>query len=159
MSDETSARLTDSEPATIPPSSRPTSYEPGPGARRMGYIVSIAVNLVLLYLANGVPNWNVPFITNEWPDVLWAVNLSLGATIVANLLFLAFDPWWFRRGAQIGLNVLAIVVFYALYRVFPFDLGRALYEQVARWGLLALIMATAIAIVVEFVKLILGRER
>jgi hypothetical protein len=154
MSDDTPFRAAGDEPAY-------TRRRPGPGAgaRRFGYLVAIIVNLILMYLANGVPNWNVPVLTNDWPDVLWAVNLSLGATIVANLIFLAFDPWWFRRGTQIVLNVLSIIVFYTLYQVFPFDLGRALYEQVAHWALLAVILALAIAIVVEFVGLILGRER
>lgn len=158
MSDDTPMRATDDEP-TRDRRPRPAPHAPGAGARRFGYIVAIAINLVLLYVANGVPNWNVPVITNDWPDILWAVNLSLSATIMANLIFLAFDPWWFRHAAQIVLNALSIVVVYALYRVFPFDLGRELYEQIARWALLALILVLAIATIVEFVNLVRGRPQ
>ena len=157
MSDEMPTRTTDNQLASNE-RSRPPSTGPGAGARRFGYLVSIAVNLVILYLANGVPNWDVPFITNDWPDVLWAVNLSLQATIIANLVFLAYDPRWFRHSARILLAALSIIVFYTLYRVFPFDLGRALYDQIARIALLAGMVGVGIALIVEFVGLILGRE-
>lgn len=156
--------MSDNRPSPIatqpsPPDRRETAPRPSVGARRFGYIISIAVNLVLLYLANGVPNWDVPLITNDWPDVLWIVNLSLEATIVANLVFLAYDPRWFRHGVQIILNALSIVVIFTLYRVFPFDLGQEQYNQIARLALLAGIVAVGIAVIVEFVGLVLGRER
>lgn len=159
MSDDRPIRSTDTTLPAAPERQREASAGPGAGARRFGYLVSIAINLVMLYLANGVPNWNVPYITNEWPDVLWAINLSLGATIVAHLIFMVYDPRWFRRGLQIGLTVLSLVVFYALYTVFPFDLGRELYEQIARWALLAAVLGLSIAIVVEAIVLLVGRDR
>lgn len=162
MSDDTHTTIPEEWPLEerpVPPAPHLASARPGPGARRFGYLVTIVVELVLLYLANGAPDWNVPFITNDWPDVLWALNLSLGATLVANVLFLAFDPWWFRRAAQVVLNAFSILSTLVMYRVFPFEFGRPLYNQVARVALLVAVIALAIAIIVEFVSLVLGRER
>ena len=152
MSDDTPTRATSSEPASAR-TPGPATHEPGHGARRFGHLVTIVVSLALLYLANGLPNWNTPIITNDWPDVLWAVNLSLGATIVANLIFLAFDPWWFRESVQIALTGLSIIVLGTLYRVFPFDLGQARYDQLARLVLLVAILGVSIALIAELVSL------
>ena len=154
MSDDISLRAIGNDTR---PASRPRSVTSA-GARRFGYLISIVVNLALLYLANGVPNWDVPFITNDWPDVLWAVNLSLGATIAANLAFMAYDPAWFRRIAQMVLAGISIVVFNTLRTVFPFDLSGP-FEQALRLALLVGMFGLGIAVIVEFVGLVLGRER
>lgn len=138
---------------------RGAAQGPGPGARRFGYIVSIVINLILLYLANNVENWDVPFITNDWPDVLWILNLSFQATIIANLVFLAFDPSWFRHGVQVLLNALGLVVIYTLYQVFPFDFGGAQINAGIRVAMLIGVFGVGIAIIIEFVALVLGLRR
>jgi hypothetical protein len=63
----------------------------GAGARSGGYLLAIVINALLLYVVQHLVAWDVRFITPAWNDVLWAVDLSLQATIVANVLFLIYD--------------------------------------------------------------------
>jgi hypothetical protein len=136
-------------------------------ARESGYIASIVVNGILLFIVNHLQQWGAPFITADWVQVIPAMSLSMGATVVANLVFLSCDPAWFRHLLQVGLNLLGLAASYTLYRVFPFSLAGWPFETVGPWGLefalrLALVLGmlgASIATVVEFVQVFvcLGR--
>jgi hypothetical protein len=124
---------------------RPTDEERR-RARRAGYVGSILVNLLLLYAADHLLDWRVAFVTPAWADVLWAVDLSLQASIVANALFLVYDAGWFRRLVEVVAIGCALVAGYQLYALFPFDFGA--WDALARLGLLGVVLALAIALVV-----------
>jgi hypothetical protein len=65
--------------------------------RRVGYVLGIVVNLVLLYLANVWPGWRaIPFVTEEAAQLIGIVNLSLWAGIVANLIYIGSDRRWVK---------------------------------------------------------------
>ena len=75
----------------------PRAGQPGFATRRAGYIVSVLVNAVLLYGINVWPGWQaVPFLTEDLRLVLGLVNASIIVSLVANVLFLAKDPPWFK---------------------------------------------------------------
>lgn len=120
-------------------------------ARQVGYAVSIVVNAILLVVAHSLPSWGLPFLTPAFVDVLWAIDLSLGASIVANAVYFAYDASWFRNLTQIALTGLSLVSTVALYRVFPFDFGGASGDDLARLALAAVIFALVIAIVVQVI--------
>jgi hypothetical protein len=128
------------------------------GARMAGYIIAIIISAVMWYVAHNLLNWNVPFITERFVTVLPALEASLGATMIANVLFLAFDPHWFRALAQVGLNILTLYVLYMLYQVFPVDFGVDTLNWLARLGLVATAVAVIIGTVVELARLPFGRE-
>jgi hypothetical protein len=128
-------------------------------ARKAGYVAAVVVNAIVLAIAHDLPTWRVPFITPAFGDVLWAMDLSLGATIVANSVFFAFDPAWFRNLVQIVLNALALVAGIALYRVFPFDFGNQFANDLIRLAALGVVVALAIAIVVETVSLLVDQTK
>ena len=128
------------------------------GARITGYVIAIIVNAVMWYIAHNVLNWNVPFITERFVAVLPAMEASLGATMIANVLFIAFDPRWFRSLAQAGLNVLSLYVAYMLYTVFPFDFGVDTFNWLVRLGLIATAIAMVIGTIVELVRTFSGRD-
>ena len=65
-------------------------------ARGSGYIGSIVVNALLLYGVGHVVDWQIGWITPAWSDVVWALNLSLEVSLVANALFFLYDRGWFR---------------------------------------------------------------
>jgi len=119
---------------------------------RADYIAAIVVNVILLGILNTLPGWHLPFITDQFSTVLWAFNLSVGANIVANILFLIYDAAWFYHIAQIVLNGFGLLVVYTLYRVFPFAFG-PLGNQIARLALLAGMLGLGIATLVEVVGL------
>lgn len=131
---------------------------PPRGARITGYIVAIIVNAVMWFIAHNLLNWNVPFITERFVAVLPALEASLGATMIANVLFIAFDPRWFRALAQAGLNVISLYVVYMFYQVFPFDFGVDTFNWLVRLGLIATLIAVVIGTIVELVQAFSGRE-
>jgi hypothetical protein len=128
-------------------------------ARMFGYTVAIAVNAILWYVVHNLQRWDLPFIVVEqFRRVLTALDLSLGATMVANAIFIAYDPRWFRRIGQAALNLLSLNAMYAIYRVFPFDFGSAGADQAIRSLMVLGMIAVGIGAVVELARLPFGRE-
>lgn len=135
---------------------------PARATRRVGYLVAVAVDLVLLWLVNGWPGWQaVPFLTDDFTRVLGVLNLSLTAGAVANATYLVVDPAWYRALTQAGLDGISVVVLARLLAVFPFDVQTSAHDWTP-WlrALLVLgLVGTAIAVVVElvrFVRAVLG---
>lgn len=127
--------------------------------RGFGYLVAIAVNLILLYVANNLLDWGLaPFLTDEFGQVLWLINISLLATILVNLVYLVYDPAWFKSVCQIGLGAISLAVSITMYRVFPFDFSAYQFNwtMTARIVMIAAIVGVALGIVVEIVKLVTG---
>jgi hypothetical protein len=126
-------------------------------ARRSGYVVAIAVNVVMLYVVNNLLAWDIlPFLTSDFGRVLWLIDISLLATIVVNFIYVAYDQSWFRSLTQVGLNLISLVVAVRMYQVFPFDFSGSSFDwtQIARVVIIFTILGTAIGAVVEAVKLV-----
>lgn len=126
-------------------------------ARRSGYVVAIAVNVVMLYVVNNLLAWDLlPFLTSDFGRVLWLIDVSLLATIMVNLIYVAYDQSWFRSLAQIGLNLISLVVAVRMYQVFPFDFSGSSFDwtQIARVVIIFTILGTVIGAIVEGVKLV-----
>ena len=61
-------------------------------ARRSGYVIAIAVNVVMLYVVNNLLAWDIlPFLTDDFGRVLWLIDISLLATIMVNLIYVEYD--------------------------------------------------------------------
>src|SRR5579859_4331269 len=120
-------------------------------ARSGAYELAIVINAVLLYVVHHLVAWDVPFITPAWNDVLWAVDLSLQATIVANVLFLIYDARWFYSLVQVVPAGVAVLSLWWVYQVFPFDFGSVGMNDLARLGLVLLTIAAAIGTLVSAV--------
>ncbi len=123
-----------------------------------GFIAAIIVNLILLFVFNSLLNWGVPFLTSSYSGVLWAINLSIGATIIANILFLVYDAGWFRHLARLILNVIALFVVFLIYSIFPFTFTAASWVYWVKIALIILMAGIGIAIIVEVFKLILRKN-
>jgi hypothetical protein len=128
-------------------------------ARRAGYVGTIVVNAIMLYVAHHLLVWEVPFVTPAFADVLWAIDLSLWATIVANVLFLGYDAAWFRHLVQIGLSGIAFLVTTQLYAFFPFDFGAPAWNDGARLALVLVMAAIILAIIVQAIVLVVDLTR
>ncbi|MDQ5975599.1 MAG: hypothetical protein QG661_2808, partial [Actinomycetota bacterium] len=69
-------------PAPAPARSRRTG-------RRAGYVVAIIVNLLVYGFINTWPGWDsFDFVTADAADVVPLVNLSIGVSILANIVYL-----------------------------------------------------------------------
>lgn len=119
------------------------------GARRFGYFMTIAMNIAMIYVANNLLNWNwVPFITKDFILCLWAINLSLGASIFINFVFMFFDRKWFRSLIQSFSNVFAFISGFVFWRVLPLDLPESLVSAV-KLGLVIVLGLIALGTLVE----------
>jgi hypothetical protein len=125
---------------------------------KAGYVAVIIINAIMIYIFNNLLNWGVPFLTSDYSGVLWAINLSLGMTITVNILFLIYDPGWFRHLAQIVLNVIALFVAFIIFTVFPFTFADKSWAFWVKIALIVIMAGTGIAIIVEFFRLILRKE-
>jgi hypothetical protein len=113
----------------------------------------------VLVAANVWPGWDaVPFLSDEVPLVLGLVNLSLVATIVANVVYVAADPPWLTAAGELVLSVISLAVAWRVAAVFPFDFTGLGYDltTLARAAVVVALVASAIAVVVNLVNL--GRE-
>ena len=139
---------------TSPPT--PLVSTPTVAARRGGYVVAIAINLVMLYVANHLLAWDLlPFLTADFERVLLLINISLVATILVNAVYLGYDQGWFRSLGQVGLNLISLVVGIRMYQVFPFDFSAYEFSwaTVVRVMIVLGIVGLAIGTVAELVKL------
>jgi len=99
----------------------PAQSQPNTAARKFGYLIAIALNVVFFYLVNVRPGWQaLPFLTHETPQVLSVLNFSLMATIVVNTAYLFFDAPWCKALGDFLLAAIALAVLQRTWRVFPF---------------------------------------
>ena len=125
--------------------------------RRSGYIGEAAVDAVLLYVISGPLVWSLlPFLTESFVAPQALMQLSLLASMVANLAFVVFDFGWFRHLAKVGLSVLAFAATYSLLTVFPFAFDNAGIGEVVRICLVIGLFGIAIAAVVELFQFLFG---
>jgi hypothetical protein len=128
-------------------------------AVQFGYMVAIAVNIAMLVIANNILAWGwVPFLTADFEQVLWLINLSLLATIAVNVVYLAYDAPWFKSVCQIGLGGITIAVAVRTYQVFPFDFSASQFnwEPVARFVIVLTVIGTVITMITALVRLARG---
>jgi hypothetical protein len=129
---------------------------PGPVARRVGYLISIALNVVILWLVFVSPGWEaVPFLTDRTIDVLPVVTASILVNIVVNLVWLAVDPLWLHALGD-GVNAaMGVVVTGGLLSVFPFSFDdNQPWEVFVRIILVVGLVGASIAVVVNLVMVI-----
>ncbi len=137
-----------------PPAARP--LRPEADARigaTVGYLVAIAVNLALMYVANHLLEWGVPFLTPKFEAVLWAINLSLGANILGNVIFMLYDARPFKHAMQAVLNVPGFVSAMVLYTIFPWGAG------LVRIALVVAMIGIGIGTLAELVQVFTDRKR
>ena len=127
-------------------------------SKKADYIAAIVVNALMLIVVNQILNWGIlPFLTQDFKQVLPIQNAQLIAVIAVNLLFLFYDSQWFVSILRIVTNSLGIAVVLRFMSVFPFDLsayGGFNWAVLARVLFIIGIVGCAIAIVVDAFKLL-----
>ena len=122
--------------------------------RRAGYIAAIVINIVLIFIFANLLKWEVPFLTSRFSGVLWAINLSLGVSILVNILFLVIDFAWLRHLGQFIMNIFAIFVLFMIFVIFPFTFAGESWAVWVKVGLVFVMVAIGIASIVELVKIV-----
>ncbi len=126
-------------------------------ARRFGFGVAAVVNAAIWYVINVWPGWQqVPFLTEETTVVLWLVNISLIAGVVANVVFAAYDPPWVKALGDLITTSIGLVALVRVWQVFPFDFSgySTNWAVLARFVLVVAIVGSIIGVVVQLVSLV-----
>ncbi|MEU7905851.1 hypothetical protein [Actinoplanes sp. NPDC049118] len=113
---------------------------PSTAARRAGYSVAAAINIVLLYLINNRPGWDsVPFLTADTAHVLTLVNASLIVGLAVDLVQIVRDPPPLVALGAMTTTAIGIAVLVRMWQVFPLDFGDGSFD----WPLLARVLLAA----------------
>ena len=118
------------------------------GGRRFGYFISIIIQSGLLYAANNLLSWNIPYLTDDFSQVLWAVNLSLGVNIFIYFTFLFFDRRWFKNLMNALSNVFSFISLYVIRQVFPLELPENL-EGIVKMAMVIILALIALSVLIE----------
>lgn len=128
---------------------------PSPSTRRSGYMVALVVNAAMIFVVLNLLDWGVlPFLTEDFTLLVPLIVVSLVASIVANAMYLVYDPPWFKTLCQVGISIISLVVAIRVYQVFPFDFtgyGES-WTSVTRIIVVVAMVGSAISILAEVVK-------
>ena len=129
---------------------------PAPG-RRFGYLIAVAINAALLWVAHQLLGWGWPsFLTEQFDEVLPILTLSFVASIVTNALYVVADPPRFKALGDAVTSAIAVAVALRTWQVVPFDVSNYGYD----WSWLVRVVivvggvGSAIAVVVNVVTVL-----
>lgn len=137
-------------------------WEKNSDYKKSEYIASIIFNLIFLYIANNLLDWNAPFLTSDFTAVLWLVNISLVLTIIFNIVFLAFNSARVRALLKMVLNMISFFVALSFYFIYPLDFSSVSYgdtlDLVAKILIIIGIIGSVIGAVAEFAKIFTSKK-
>lgn len=142
--------------------SAPDTTRTSRGTRQVGYVVAVVVNAVVLFIVNNLLGWDLlPWLTDEFQELLPLISLSIVVNIVVYAIYLAYDTPWFKSLTQIGTAAIGLAVAIRTWQVFPFDFSAYSFnwEAVTRVVLIIATVGICIGIVAEAVKLIALADR
>jgi hypothetical protein len=119
------------------------------------YILAVAFDIAFLVIVNKIPEWNIPFITDTFPGVLWALNTSIVVSLAGNLILIFFHPRFLHHLLNALFALIGILALSLLLSVFPFDFADLVGDwlnKLLRVVLIAAIVGSAIGAVVHLVK-------
>jgi len=144
-------------PPTPPPAPAPArSRRTG---RRAGYVVAIIVNLLVYGFINTWPGWeSFDFVTADAADVVPLVNLSIGVSILANIVYLVVDAPRVKAIGEMVVSAVAMVVSVIVLRVFPFNFSAYAFpwELLTRVVLVIAVIGSGISVLVNLYRAIRG---
>ena len=118
------------------------------------YIVSAVINAVFLFLVNKIPDWNLAFIAGTYPNVLWALNLSLIVQIAGNFLLIFYHPMVLHHVGNVLFSIFGFIALIVVYTVFPFylpELRSSWLPTLLRIVMIVGMVGTGIAAIVHLV--------
>jgi hypothetical protein len=127
--------------------------KPGPSpARKIGYVVVIIIMFVFLYLVRNYERWGLNFLTADFPKCMIYIELSIYASIAANVLFIFYDNKWFKHLAQVLTGVFSALSLIMIYVIFPITLEDETWLKWIRIGILVIFGFTILGMIIDLVK-------
>jgi len=126
--------------------------------RAADYAGAIIGSVIALVLINSYPLWQPltsGVVTEAWPRILWAADLSLVIQICGSLILLFWRPRWLRNLLELVFAAAGLLSVAVLYAVFPLDFSDLVggwLNTVVRLILILGIAGTAIGVIVNLVR-------
>lgn len=128
--------------------------------RRLGYLITIVIDAVLLILITVSPGWQaVPFLTPAAQPAVSVLVASLWVALVANVVYLVADPPRLRALGDLISTTLGVIVAWRLLADFPFTFAADGWAWLVRGGLVLALIGGGIGVIVLVVRVIIGGER
>jgi hypothetical protein len=130
-----------------------------------GFMGSVVWTLVVLVAVNTAPvwrHWTDGVVLSSWTDALWAMNVSLGAQLVGNVLLTPYHPDWFYRFMQAVFGAASLLVTIVFLVVFPLDfsvIGAGWANTLARALVIAGICGSGLSLIVNLARFITSSRR
>lgn len=127
--------------------------------RRIGYAVAIVVNLLIYGVINVWPGWeSFDFVTAAAADVVPLVNLSIGLSILVNVVYVLADGTRVKALGEVISPAVAMVACIVVLDVFPFDFSAYAFPWalLTRFILVIAILGSVVSVLVNLYRLIRG---
>ena len=135
---------------SVPPSAQIAQI-----GRRFGYTIAALLNGVMLFIVNNVESWDLAWLTQDFDKVLTLVNLTLAASLLANIVYIGNDRVPVKPVGEIITTALGLVATVRVFNVFPFDFSAYDFnwEFMTRAVLIVAMVGSVIGIIVQAFKL------
>jgi len=123
--------------------------------KNQDFIVSIMVNIILIYIVNSVMTWNLSFLAESFRGLIPLFNVVIAANLIANAALIIYREQWLWTFTQIVLSALGYLLVSSLYSVFPFTFRNIYVFYSVKLGLLVAMMAMAVLVFLHGLKFVL----
>jgi len=120
-----------------------------------GYVGALIANAVLLFVFNNLLAWNVPFLTESYGNCLWAIDVSLGAVIIANFVFIFFDRDWFKHLLMVFTSAASFMAIFVIHRIFPFIFPNPAWYIALKVFLIVAMAVTGASVIYNLIRTII----
>ena len=119
------------------------------------YIGAIIANGFILFALNNLYNWGVPFLTESYQNCIWAIDVSVGAMIIVNFVFIFFDRDWFKHLLQIFTSAASFLALYVINMIFPFVFAEPAWYIAIKVLLIVSMVITGASVVYNIIRTII----
>jgi hypothetical protein len=116
----------------------------------------------MLIVLNLLPHWNLSAITENYRNVLWAINMSLVVQMAGCSILILIHPLFLHHLVNVVFAAVSLVALGVVYTIFPVDFSRipvnqgslAVLNTLFRVALIVGMVGAVISILVHIVKAI-----
>jgi hypothetical protein len=119
------------------------------------YIGAVIANGFILFALNNLYNWGVPFLTESYQNCIWAIDVSLGAVIIVNFVFIFFDRDRFKHLLQVFTGAASFLALYVINMIFPFVFTEPAWYIALKVLLIVSMVITAVSVVYNIIRTII----
>ena len=129
-------------------------------SRRGEHIWAIIWNIIILWVVNKIPDWNISVINDHYNAILVFLNINIYIQIAVHTIMAFLEARWLYYLLKIVSEASTCVLFILIYYIYPFDFSKAgasWLDILLPFLFIIIIVITAVSIVVYLFRLIFYR--